>query len=83
MFSTKVERERPDVCSKSNLPYRPTDVTSNLLEVSIWSLYAIKPCQLVNCAPISYIRIANALGYKVNYKPNIKHWPKNSNYKPH
>jgi hypothetical protein len=82
VFSTKVERERPDIEPRSNFKACLTDQlmslpsTAKFLEATFWSLYAIKPFQLVNYTPFTYIRIAISLGNKVNYKPNLWHWPK-------
>jgi hypothetical protein len=82
VFSTKVERERPDIDPKSNIKACLTDQLMSLLstakplEKTFWPLYAIEPFQLVKYAPFTYIIITILLGNKVNYKPNLWHWPK-------
>ncbi len=82
VFSTKVERERPDIELQSNIQACLTDQLPSLpfLEASI--LASILQ-SFFNCNVRSYLLVfykANLLGNKVNYKPNLWHWPKTGSY---
>ncbi len=77
MFSTKVERERPDIDPKSNIKAGLTDQLTSLLSTAkflgatFWSLYAIEPFQHVNYAPLLILELQFRLETKIDYKPNF------------